>query len=691
MLDVANPFATASDLPHGLPPFDRIEPAHLMPAIRAGLAAQREEWDAIATDPTRPTVANTLHALERSGGLLDRALTVHHSLASSVIDDEVRARDEELAPLLAEHRDALLLDGRILARLEALRDAAGTDAADPALADPETARLLERIHTDFVRAGAALPEEGRERLRALNQALSSATTRFSALLVQGTSAAAVHVTDRARLDGLDDGELAAAAQAAQARGLDGWLLTHVLFSTHPLLASLHDRGMREELHRASVGRCLDGPHDTRATVVEIVRLRAERAQLLGHETHAHHVIADQTAGDVETVMATLAGMVGPAVANAHAEAEAMTAMLHADGHEGPLQPWDWPLYAERVRRRDHGVDQAALRPWFAFERVMVDGVLAAAERLYGVTFHPRDELPTYHPDIRTWEVRDADGSDLGLVLVDPWARDSKRGGAWMTTLSDQSHLLGARPVVTVTLNIPAPPPSEEALLTIDEVDTAFHEFGHALHGLFSDVTYPRFSGTAVPRDFVEFPSQVNEMWAFDPDILAGYARHHRTGEPLAAEAVAALVAARQHRQGFATTEYLGATLLDLAWHRLTPEEVPDAADVEAFEAAALEAAGVAVPFQPPRYRSSYFSHIFGGGPIGYSAGYYSYIWAEVLDAELVQWFGEQGGLRRENGDVFRQRLLSRGGAVDPIEAFESVRGRPATLEPLLARRGLTTT
>lgn len=683
MLDPDNPLARPSDLPYGLPPLDRITPAHIDEAITAGLAAQRAEWEAIATDPAAATVDNTLVALERSGRLLGRALTVHFSLSSSVIDEVVTARDERIAPLLAEHHDALVLDRRIFARLDDLRDR--VDALD---LDRETRRLLERTHDDFVRAGAALDEDGRARLRQLNRDLSAAGTRFKSLLVAGTNAAAVHVTDEARLEGLSPAEVASAAASAQARGLDGWLLTLVLYSNHPMLASLTDRELRRELLTASVTRCLGGEHDTRGVVTEIVALRAERAALLGFPTHADHVIDDQTAGDVGEVMRVLTAMVGPAVANAQVEAAELEALLHADGHDGPLQAWDWAFYAERVRRDRFGVDESALRPYFALDRVLVDGILGAATDLYGLTFARRDDLPTYHPDVMTFEVFDADGSGLGLCMVDPYSRDSKRGGAWMTTLSDQSHLLDSRPVVTVTMNNPRPAGEDPALLTVDEVETAFHEFGHALHGLFSDVTYPRFSGTSVPRDFVEFPSQVNEMWAFDPAVLARYAVHHETGEALDPAAVEALVASRRYGQGFATTEYLAATLLDLAWHRLTVDQVPAPEDVAAFEDTALREAGIDVPAIPPRYRTTYFAHIFSGGAGGYSAGYYSYIWAEVLDAELVDWFGEHGGLRRENGDVFRERLLSRGGSVDPIGAFEAVRGRPARLTPLLVRRGL---
>jgi len=676
-----NPLSSPSDLPYGLPPLDRITPQHIVEAIEAGLAAQREEWEAIATDPAEPTVDNTVVALERSGRLLNRALTIHWTQSSSCIDDVVTERDEWLAPQLAAHTDALYLDQRIFQRLDAVHDQ--RDALD---LDAETCRLVERIHTDFVRAGAALDAEDRQWLSDLNRQLSEAGARFKRLLVEGTKANAVHVTEVGELVGMSEDALASAAASAEEQDLEGWLLPLVLPSGQPAMSSLTDRRTRQGLYEASVTRCLGGPQDTRPIVAEIVGLRAERAALLGAPTHAAHVIADQTAGDADTAMETLRGLVGPATANARVEAAELEALLLADGEDGPLQPWDWAYYAERVRSDRYGVEEEALRPYFAFDAVLRDGVFAAATDLYGITFVQRDDLPTYHPDVQLFEVFDHDGDGLGLCLIDPWSRPSKRGGAWMTTLADQSALLGGRPVVTVTHNIPRPAGDGPALMTVDAVRTLFHEFGHALHGLFSDVTYPRFSGTSVPRDFVEFPSQVNEMWAFDPAMLARYARHHETGEALDPAVVERLEAVGTYGEGFATSEYLAAALLDLAWHTIPPGRTLAADDVEAFELDALAELGLDLPWIPPRYRTTYFAHIFAGG---YSAGYYSYIWSEVLDAELVQWFGEQGGLRRENGQVFRDRLLARGGAEDPMAAFEAVRGRPPTLAPLLERRGLS--
>jgi peptidyl-dipeptidase Dcp len=682
VLDAANPFCVPSELPHRLPPFDRIHEDHYRPAFEQGMAEQRAEVAAINADDAEPTFENTVEALERSGALLGRVASVFFNLTSSDSTETLRELETELAPQLAAHRDAIYLDRALFQRVATLyarREALGSD--------PEQTRLLERYHTDFVRAGAALDADAQSRLRELNAELSTLTTTFSNRLLAEMNDLAVHVEDRSALAGLSEDAIAAAREAARSRDLDGYLISIVLPTGQPALASLSDRAMRERLFRASVGRGLRGnDHDTRDLLTRMATVRAERAALLGYSDHASYVVEDQTAGSVDAVSQMLGRLAPAAVENARAEAEELERALKADGVEGPLQPWDWAFYAERVRQQRFDIDAAALRPYFELERVLRDGVFFAAEQLYGVTFTERDDLPTYHPDVRVFEVFDADGAALGLFLADWYARDSKQGGAWMSNFVDQSGLLDLPPVVTVNLNVPRPPAGEPTLMTIDEVRTAFHEFGHALHGLFSDVTYPRFSGTTVPRDFVEFPSQVNEMWAWWPEVLANYAVHHVTGERLAPEVVQRLEAARSYGEGFATTEYLAAALLDQEWHRLTPGATVPAEEAEAFEQAALERHGLALAAVPPRYRSAYFAHIFAGG---YSAGYYSYIWSEVLDADTVEWFKENGGLRRENGDTFRRLLLSRGGAVDPMEAFEAVRGRPPRVEPLLARRGLS--
>ncbi len=681
MLSADNPFAAPSELDYELPPFDRIHQEHYRPAFEAGMAEHLDDVRRISSNPDEPTFENTVEALERSGQLLDRVAKVFFNLTSSCSTEPIRAIEAEMAPKLAAHSDAVLLDRRLFDRVHSLFERRGELGLDP-----EQVRLLERHHTDLVRAGAALDEAQQERLRQLNEELSTLRTQFSNRLLAETNAAAVHVEDRARLEGLPEDAVAAAAEAARARGLDGYLITLVNTSGQPVLASLKDRSLREQIHLAALGRGVSGgEYDTRETIARIVALRAERAELLGYANHAEYVAEDQTAGSVAAIEAMLGGLVSPAVRNAHEEAAELEKALIEDGHQAPLQPWDWAYYATKVKASKYDLDEDALRPYFELERVLRDGVFFAANRLYGLTFSERDDLPTYHPEARTFEVFDADGSALGLFIADWFARDSKRGGAWMSSFVDQSHLFGRKPVVVVTLNVPRPPEGQPALMTTDEVRTAFHEFGHALHGLLSDVTYPRVTMTNVPRDFVEYPSQVNEMWAWWPEVIASYAKHHETGEPLAQEIVDRLLAAQQYGEGFATTEYLGAALLDQAWHKQPAGSTPAAEDVELFEQSALEALGLSMRTVPPRYRSGYFAHAFAHG---YDAGYYSYIWSEVLDADTVDWFSENGGLRRENGDEFRRKLLSRGGSVDPLEAFASVRGRRPDVAPLLRRRGL---
>jgi peptidyl-dipeptidase Dcp len=691
-----NPFLTESPQPYGLPDYRRITDAHYAPAFEAGMAEHRAEVDAIAANPQPPTFENTIVALERAGQLLARVSTVFFSRASAHTNPLIEGLQAEIAPKLAAHRDAITLDPRLYARIRDLRD-----RIDELGLDAESRRLLERYADDAVRNGAALDDADKDRLRGINAEIAALSTAFGSRLLADTNAAAVAVDDPARLDGLEPGAISAAAAAATARGRDGHLLTLVLPTGQPALAALRDRSLRKELFIASVTRGARGNgEDTREIVARLAALRAQRARLLGFRDHASYVVADSTAGTVVAVAGRLADLVPPAVANAQAEAAELQAVIDEGGADGAagavagaghrLEAWDWAFYAERVRRDRYAVDAAALRPYLELDRVLHDGVFHAAGLLYGLRFVERHDLPMYHDDVRVWEVFDGLGDDaeaLGLFGGDFYARESKRGGAWMNALVSQSRLLGHRPVVMNTLNIAKPADGEPTLLTFDEVRTLFHEFGHALHGLLSDVTYPRFSGTSVPRDFVEFPSQVNEMWALWPQVLANYARHHETGEPLPAELVERLRAGRSYGQGFATTEYLAAAVLDQAWHRLTDADPEVAAeDVQAFEAEALAKAGIALPAIPPRYRSTYFNHVFAGG---YSAGYYSYIWSEVLDADTVEWFTENGGLCRDNGDAFRRALLSRGGAVDPMEAYRAFRGRDPRIEPLLARRGLT--
>ena len=672
----ANPLSAPSALPFALPPFGEITAEHCREALLAGMAEQRAEIAAIVGSDEPAGFENTVVAMERSGRLLTRAWSVFGNLTSSVSTPRLREIEREIAPLAAAHSDALRLDPALFGRIDAVHEA----RHDLGL-DAEQLRLVERYHLDFRLAGAQLDEAGRERLTALNQELSGLTTTFGQNVQLAMEAAAVHVDDEAQLAGLSPEEVDAARTAATDRGLEGWLLPLLLPTRQPVLAKLRDRELRRRVHEASVGRASSGEHDNGPVAVRIATLRAQRARLLGFGSHAELVLADQTARTTEAVDAMLASMVPASVANAEAEAAVLAEAAARDGVE--LAPWDWAFYSEQVRAERYAVDTAALRSYFELDRVLVDGVFHAAELLYGFRFTPRPDLPGYHPEVRVWEVADADGSPVGLYLGDYFAREGKRGGAWMNSFVTQSRLLGTSPVVVNNLNVSRPPEGRPALLTLEEVDTLFHEFGHALHGLSSSVTYPRFAGTSVPRDFVEFPSQVNEMWATWPEVLGNYARHVETGEPIPAAAVEAVDAARLWGEGFATLEYLAATLLDQAWHRIGPDT--EVGDPQEFERAALERADVVSELVPPRYRTTYFNHVFAGG---YSAGYYSYIWSEVLDADTVEWFKENGGLSRENGDTFRRELLAVGGSVDPLEAFRAVRGRDADPGPLLRRRGL---
>jgi peptidyl-dipeptidase Dcp len=681
-LDSTNPFAAPSTLPFDFPPFDRIEHEHYRPAFDAGVAEHRAEIERIADDPAPPTFENTFEPLERSGRLLDRTMRVFYEMANSMATPEMQDLEAELVPEWTAHRNAILRHAGLFARVDAVH----SQRDDLGLTE-EQRRLVERHHTDFVRAGAALSPEDQERLRELDEQITRLTTKFGSTLLAEANAAAVHVTNRSELDGLSEDAIESAAMAAKERDLDGFLLTLRSPTIQPAMSTLRNRELRRRLFEAATTRGMKGgPHDTRAMLTQIAALRARRSKLLGHPTHAAYVVADQTATSPEAVLEMLDGMAGPAMANLQREREEIERAMRAEGVDGPVEPWDWTYYEAKVTAATYDVDPGALRPYFSLDRVLHDGVFFAAERLYGLTFAEREDLPRYAPDVRNYEVRDFDGSVLGIFVCDWFARATKRGGAWMDEFVTQSRLLDQKPVVVVCLNVTPPAAGQPALMTPDEVRTAFHEFGHALHGLFSDVSYPRIAGTDTPRDFVEFPSQVNEMWAWEPEVLANYAKHHETGEPLAQEVADRLIAAGSAGMGFDTVSMLGAALLDQEWHRLDADAEPVAPeDVEAFETAALERHGVRSELVPPRYRSGYFAHAFTNG---YDAGYYSYLWSEVLDADMVDWFREQGGLRRENGDRFREQLLSRGGSVDPLRAFASIRGREPSTEPLLRRRRL---
>jgi peptidyl-dipeptidase Dcp len=676
----ANPFFEPSGLPAGLPPFARILDEHYEPAFERGMSEHLVAVARVAENPEAPTFANTIEALEIAAPVLTRVAAAFFTVSGADGRPPIRDLEARIAPRLAAHEDAIHLNSRLFARIESVH------AARDEL-DAPSRYLVERYHTEFVLAGAALEPASKDELRVLNERLSELTTRFDANLVADTNDLALHLTREEEVAGLDADERSAARAAAAERGLDGWLLTLVLPTGQPALARLERPDVRARLLAASLARgSRGGEHDNREVLLEIVRLRARRARLLGFPTHAAAVLTDETARTPEAVSAMLDRLVPAAARNARAEAEALGARIHEEtGTTGPVSAADWAWAAERERRARFDLDAGALRPYLEADRVLQDGVFEAARRLYGLRFTERPDLVAYHPDVRIFEVADEERV-LGLYLLDLYTRDTKRGGAWMNSLVDRAGLLEQDQAVVVNnLNVPKPGPDEPTLLTLDSTETLFHEFGHALHGLFAATRHPKTAGTNVPRDFVEFPSQVNEMWVLWPEILGAYARHVETGEPMPGDVADRLRAARRFGEGFSTTEYLAAAVLDQAWHRLSVEEADAVTDVTAFEAAALENAGLAVPGVPPRYSSAYFAHVFSGG---YSAAYYAYIWSEVLDADTVAWFEEHGGALRENGDRFRRLVLAVGGSKDPLDAYREFRGRDAVIEPLLERRGL---
>jgi peptidyl-dipeptidase Dcp len=673
----ANPFAQRSTLEYELPPFAQIKEEHYLPAFYEGCKEHLAEVQAILDTPGAATFENTIVALEKSGQYLGRMLRVFYNKSSSDTNDALDAIEEEIAPKFAAHQDAISLNPVLFKRIKDLYD-----SRESLGLNTEDAWLLERYYKDLIHEGAHLTEAQRERLKELNEELSTLETLFSKNVLADTNDLAVLVDSVEQLDGLSENQIAAAAAAAKDRGHDGkWLIGMVNFTGNPVLDSLTNRELRKQIMQASLlkaNRAND--NDNKPVLLKMVKLRAERARLFGKETHAEHVIAVQTAEHPDNVHAMLRKIAPAAVRNAQAEAGDLKKSAGSD-----IESWDWGFYTEKVRLEKYNIDTSKMRPYFELERVLHDGVFFAANKLFGVTFKERPDLVTYHPEARAFEINNEDGSKVGLFIGDFYTRDSKRGGAWMNNLVDQNFLFNQLPVVVNNLNIPKPPAGKPTLLTYDETTTLFHEFGHAIHGFLSQVKYPRVSGTSVQRDFVEFPSQVNEMWILWPEVVENYARHHETGEKLPQEWIDSLDAARTFNEGHATTSYLAAATLDLAWHSLNVEQAAKVTDVVEFEAQAIKDYGLDFAPVPTRYRSTYFSHIFAGG---YSSGYYGYIWSEVLDADTVDWFKENGGLKRENGEHFKNTLLGRGGSIDSMQMFRNFRGRDSTIEPLLKRRGL---
>jgi peptidyl-dipeptidase Dcp len=682
----SNPLFTDSTLPLQYPHFDRIEDSHFGPAFDRGMAEQLREIEAIANNREKPTFGNTIVAMEKSGRTLNRAGSVFFNLVGADTNPAREKLRAEYAPRLSAHRDAISLNPKLFARIKALheqRESLGLDA--------EGVRLIERYHTDFVRSGANLSEADKTKLKGINAELAKLGTKFSQNVLAEVNASAIVVDTREELDGLSDEQIAAAAENAKTRGLEGKYVIALLNTTgQPAEAQLTNRALRERIHKASVARNSRGnEYDNTGIVSQVTKLRAERAKLLGYPTHAHYVLEDETAKTPEAVNAMLGQLAPAAVANARREAADLQAMIDREqkAEGGPtfeLQPWDWAYYAEKVRQDKYDFDESQLKPYFEMKNVLENGVFFAANQFYGLTFKQRTDLPVYHEDVLVYDVFDKDGKQLAIFLGDFYARPSKRGGAWMNSYVDQNELFGTLPVVANHQNIPEPSEGKPTLMTWDEVTTMFHEFGHALHGMFSDVKYPYFSGTSVPRDFVEYPSQVNEMWADWPSVLANYAKHYQTGEPMPKQLLDKVLATSKFNQGFATTEYLASAMLDQDWHQATAGQLPDAGGVIEFEAKALAGDGLDFHAVPPRYRTPYFSHIMGG----YAAGYYAYIWSEVLDANTVKWIKENGGLTRENGDHLRATLLSQGGSQDALKLFRDFAGHEPKIEPLLERRGL---
>ena len=681
-----NPFAQPSTLPFGMPPFAHIHDSDYLPAFAAGLREQLQEIAAIAHNPQPPTFENTIVALERSGQLRARVEVTFANLNNCNTDPQMQKIDTEMAPKLSAQNDAIFLDAALWARIDKLYQ-----ERDSLHLDPESMQLLSRYHTLFVRAGARLVPRDQARLREINQQIASLTTRFGQSVLQATADGAVVVDNVAELDGMSAPQISAAAAAAAQRGLKGkWLITLQNTTNQPVLAQLTHRKLRERIYKASINRALSGSTDNRPVVAQIVKLRAERATLLGYPSHAAYVLADESAGTPQAVRDMIGQVAPAALARAREEAADIQKLIDQQASaKGTasfrLEPWDWFFYSEQGRKARYSFDQATVAPYFELDHVLKDGVFYAAHQLYGLSFRERKDLPVYQPDVRVFEVSDADGKPLALFLADYFARDNKQGGAWMNEYLTQSYLLRHMPVVANHLNVPKPQAGQPALLTFDEVTGMFHEFGHALHGMLSSVKYPLLAGVNVPADFVEYPSQYNEMWAREPSVVAHYAHHYQTGQPMPTQLLAKVLAAQNFNSGYATTEYIAAALLDQAWYQISAAAAPSPQQVPAFEASALKASGLDYAPVPPRYHSAYFSHIFDND---YSAGYYAYLWSEVLARDTGQWFHTHGGLTRANGDYLRARVLSRGRSEDPQTLFRDFYGHAPDVGPLLEYRGL---
>jgi len=680
-----NPFAKRSELAFELPPFDRIHDKDFAPAFKAGMALQLAEIANIARNPEPASFDNTVVAMERSGELLSRVNFTFSNLIAANSDDALLKLETDITPKLAAHEDEIDLNPALFARIDALYA-----QREQLQLDPESRQLLERYHVDFVRAGARLGAADQRKLRGFNQQIAALTTKFRQNVLKAGSSGAIVVDDLAQLDGLSADQISSAAAAARERGLAGhWLIALQNTTTQPWLAQLKNRALRERIYRASIERARGGKYDNTVIITRLVRARAERAQLLGYPSYAAYALEGETAQDPATAEKLLQQIGEAGLRAARRDAGELQQLIDSQAGAGgarfALQPWDWQYYAEQLRRQRYNFDDASVKPYFELNRVIEDGVFYAAHELYGLNFKERHDLPVYEPGVRVFEVSDADGSPLALFLGDYYARDSKQGGAWMDNFVSQSKLLGQKPVVANHLNFPKPEPGAPTLLSFDDVTALFHEFGHALHGMLSDVRYPYLSGTNVPNDFVEYPSQFNEMWAREPAVVAHFARHYQTGEPLPAALLEQVIASQRFDEGFRALEYVEAALTDLAIHEVPAQRLPAADKLLVFESATLKARGLDYDPIPPRYHFPYFLHIFSND---YAARYYSYLWSEVLARDTGAWMHAHGGLTRANGEVLRAKILSRGRSVEPQLLFRDFYGGPPDVAPLIEYRAL---
>ena len=682
MLDPSNPFAAPSGLPFGIVDFSKLKSEHFQPAIEAGMQQQLAEIEAIANQTEEPTFENTLVALEKSGDLLQRSASIFGEFTNAMSDPVIDKADQVISPKLAAHNDAIYLNDKLFQRVKTLYD-----KRDSLNLDPESLRLLEVYYREFVRAGALLTPEQKEEIKKINTELAALETEFGQNLLNEKNDSSVVVDTVEELNGLSEESIKVAAEAAKAKGLEGkYLITIQNTSIQPILKTLENRDLRKRIHEASINRGVRGnAYDNREKVIKIVQLRAKRSELLGYPNFAAYAVEDQMAKTVDAVNDMLNKLVPAAKASMEREAAELQKIIKKEKGKFQLESYDWLYYSEKLRKEKYALDDEALKPYFELNNIIENGVFYAAQQLYGVKFVEHKDIPTFAPDTRVWEIQDADGTPLSLFFGDYYARESKRGGAWMNDYIMQSKLMNQRPVISNQINI-TKPVSGPTLLTFEEVTTLFHEFGHALHATFSNVQYPRFSGTNVPRDFVEFPSQFNETWAYRPEILQNFAKHYETGEPIPKDLLDKVIAAAKFNQGYMTTEYLSASILDQLWHQKSSKELEGLTkdDFEKIEQAELEKVGLNNPLVPPRYRSTYFNHVFANG---YSAGYYAYIWSEVLDADAEQWFKEHG-MSRENGDRYRNTLLSKGYSEEPMKLYRDFTGRDPEIDPLLIRRGL---